>query len=193
MALSDLLRVCSKNIPGIAPDVFTIPIGRLKAINTNASGEITKIETDTASGSAPFTRIQADIDSVQFIANGEFKTSGAYEQSLVLGLAKPRAQSVNFVSDLRDAISCGVAVAYFDNNGQGWLWGANTVDREGFARPVNAMEVNLDTGKELTDEDSQRIQITLKRISGHLPSPLAAGIKIANFVTATTVINDNTQ
>ena len=135
MALSDLLRVCSKNIPGVSPDVFTVPIGRLKAITANTTGVITKIESDTASGGAPFTRIQADIDSVQFIANGEFKTSGAYEQSLVLGLAKPRAESVNFVSDLRDVISCGVAVAYFDNNGQGWLWGANTDSREGFARP----------------------------------------------------------
>lgn len=189
MALSDLLRTCSKNIPGIAPQVFLTPVKKIKSITENSTGEVTKIEFDSASSNITFFKvIEADIDSVQFTAEGEFKTAGAYEQSLILGLSKPRTESVNWVSSLRDEIACGVVAVYWDNNGQGWIYGANAGSKEGLTRPINGLAVSYDTGKEMTDEDSQRIQITLKRMSGYLPSPLLGGGDPGYFLAPGTAI-----
>ena len=189
MALSDLLRVCSKNIPGVKPTIFLIDANKIKAVTVNSTGYVSKISIDSSTAKQHFSKIEGDLDSVQFTSDGTFKTSGGYNQGLLLGVSKPRLEVSKFVDELRDSISCGVVAAYWDNNGNGWLYGANSASKEGLERPINEMDVKLDTGKLITDEDAQRVEITLKRLGGYLPVPLDPTMTMVSFTTEATGIN----
>jgi hypothetical protein len=150
---------------------------------TESMDEISAI-TVMAGTANKFQRIQADMDSIQFTSEGSFKSSGGYEQALVMRFNKPRKEMVTLLKKMRDQVVCGVAAIYVDNNAQAWLLGANDSKNEGLTRPINEVEISLDTGVLMTDEDAQSATVTLKRIGGFLPSPFNAAL--------TTSITDGT-
>jgi len=167
MALANYIKTCGKNVPGIRPQIFVAPAGTITALAETGN----EISTLTAAATT-FMRIQADIDSVQFTATGEFGTTGAYEQSLVARFSVPSTALNVLVDELTSQIGCGFEIIYIDGNARVWLTGASIATKEGGARPWNRLETNLDTGVLPTDQDVQADTITFKRMSGVRPVAL---------------------
>jgi hypothetical protein len=174
MAISEYLKTCTKNIPGVRPEVYLNAISNITALTV--TGNVITAMTVESGTTNLFQKVQADIDSVQFTSQGTFKSAGGYDQSLVMRLSKPRKEAITLTQQIRDQVVCGVAAIYVDNNAQAWLYGVNGATQEGFTRPINEVEISLDTGTLITDEDAQAITITLKRIGGYLPLPFNATI-----------------
>jgi hypothetical protein len=168
MAIAKFIKSCSKNDPGIRHEFFATEIANITSV-TETSGEVTS--AITMSGGTSFKRIQADLDSVQFKADAKFKTSGGYTQQLVARFSRPRKDLNILLESLREAVACGMAIIFVDNNAQPWIWGANAATKEGITRAINQMEVAADSGVLITDEDMQSVTITFTRLSGYPPTP----------------------
>ena len=178
MAFVKLARVCIKNIPGVKPEVYLNTAANISSI-TETSNEITAIgivgSTGPGTGTVnKFQKIQADLDSVQFTSDGEFKSAGGFEQALTIRFSKPRKETLAFLQEVRDNLPCGIVAIYIDNNNQSWLYGANGAAKEGLDRPINSAEIKYDTGLQMTDEDTQSYTVVLKRVGGFMPVPFGS-------------------
>jgi hypothetical protein len=89
--------------------------------------------------------------------------------------SKPSKALVTLVESIKDAVACGAVAIYVDNNAQGWLFGANAATKEGITRPINEVQIELDSGTLPTDE-AQMFTVTLKRLSGYTVVPFDATI-----------------
>jgi hypothetical protein len=192
MPFVNLAKSCSKNLPGVKSEVFINLVSNIATITETATAGITGLTLQGTGGlvtRTKFIRVNADLDSVQFTSDAQFKTAGGYEQALTFRVSKPRIALVNFINEIRDSLSCGLTAIYVDNNNQAWLYGANGATKEGLDRPINAAEIKYDTGVLMTDEDTQAYTVTLKRLGGFLPSPLAANLVTSIVANTATYIN----
>lgn len=186
--LSTYLKSCGKNVPGIKPRAFIKSITKIGVLTESTAGKhkFKRLTVGTAgSYTGKLNRIEADIDSLQYTSDGEFKTSGGAEQQLIMKLSKPRAELVQWLEQLKGVVACGAAIIFSDNNGEVFLWGLSGNSMEGTSRPVNSVQIATDSGMLITDEETQAVTLTFKRLSAFEPLLGNATAK-ASFAAGTT-------
>lgn len=163
MPIAKYLKTCGKNVPGNRQVVFLKEIDSVSSVTETNS----KISAVTMSGSDKFVRVQADIDTVQFTAEGNFATSGGQTQNLIMGFGGRSTELETLVGSLIDGVPCGFAAIWVDGNGKCWLGGVTTAAKEGRERPFNKLATSFDSGLTITDENSAKYTLTLTRTSGY--------------------------
>lgn len=164
MPIAKYLKTCGKNTPGNRQMVFLTEIENITSV-TETTGKISAV---TMKGGATMSRIQADIDTVQFTSEGTFKTAaGGETQNLIMGFGNRSTELEKLRTSLIDAVPCGIAAVWVDGNGRAWLGGVTVAAKEGKERPFNSLTSSFDSGLTITDENSAKYTLTLSRTSGY--------------------------
>ena len=167
MAITKYPRACSRNSAGNSK-VFLTEISNITSV-TYTAGEVSAI---TMNASTKFHEVGADIDSIQFTQEGAGGSSYGETQKIVMKASKKTAALIAFKNSIVDAAPCGLAVIRQDSNGNCFLSGWNSVDKNG--RPYSKVEVAFDSGVAPTDEGMNSYTLTLSCMNGQDESPIDA-------------------
>lgn len=167
MALAEYLPACGKNNPGNVSELYLVEAAKITSVTETADeiSAVTMVDTNK------FVRVKADFDSVQYTAEGTYKTSGAETQSLIARFSHPTNATEIFLNNLKGAVACGVVAIFVDNNRVAKAFGISAIAKEGKTRPVNQLDLSYDSGVLPTDEDTQAYTLTLVRLGTFGPVP----------------------
>lgn len=178
MALSLYTKTCGKNTPGNYNKVFLANPGDITdlTLTTNAISALTV-------ASPLFQAVQAEIDTVNFKVEGTGGQNYFTKQTLTMKFAKKTAALMAFLTNLTNAVSCGVIAIRVDGNGTAWLSGYDTAITaevaDPIARPYNQIKVTYDSGTKPSDAEGNMVTVELTRESEWDETPFDATLSAA--------------
>jgi len=167
MSLTKFINPCGKNVPGNDHLLFLVKGADITSV-TEVADEISAV---TMVSTKKFIRVEADIKSVQYTAEGTFKTTGGETQNLAFKFSKPTKATEAFLNTLKDGVACGLVAIYVDGNRIPKAFGISGVAKEGKANMIHELSTNYDSGLIASDEGTQAYTITLTRLGYFGPIP----------------------
>jgi len=164
-ALAVYSKACTKNVGGNSA-IYITEAANPATIAVTAG----EISTLTMGSGKTFHQLQADIDTIIRVEEGEgVGANMKYSHRVEAKFSKPAVA----LSTLRDAIAgaspCGMLAIVTDGNGTSWLVGYNETD--GFERPLRLVQDTFNSGGSPVDEDGQVVGIILGVDTGYIDLP----------------------
>jgi hypothetical protein len=186
MSITNYVKSCgTKVIPGNDYKLFVAAFPDIASITTDTDGFVTAITMEAA---ATFSYWEADIDSVQFTANGQSDRGFFSEQHLIAMFSRKSTALKTSIDEARGYTGCGLVIIRKDGNGKYWLSGIAPSAEMGANRPYLAMTTNFDSGASIENiEEGNRLQVDFSRMSGTEEYELLAGdLSISSEIDAGT-------